>query len=171
MLEMLKDFVFASLVISGAGNVANPSSAPGLPSQPMMSSSIALPARCISRYSSKDFTHLHSPTLGKRVRSTSSANCSAASPVNTRPTKRLARLVQAAAPYAKRRGSPIEHFSRCSCSPNVARHPRASARIRTRRAHSVDPLTPPHLRSLSPHALQRRRARSLNRNPTPLRLI
>ena len=108
--------------------------------------------------------------LGKRARLTSSANCSAASPENTRPAKRLARSVRAAAPYAKRRCSPIEHFPRCPCSPNAARHPPASARIRTRRAHSVDPLTPPHLRSLSPYALQRRRARSLDRSPTPLRL-
>lgn len=104
----------------------------------------------------------------KRARSTSAANCSTASPENTRPAKRLARSVQAAAPYAKRRSSPIGNFS--LCPPNVADCPPASAQIQTCRAHSVDPPTPPRLRSLSPHALQRQRARSLDRSPTPLRL-
>ena len=98
--------------------------------------------------------------LGKRARSTSSAS---------RPTKRLARFIQADTPCAKRRDPFVENSTQCPFSSKVACDPPASARFRKRRACFVDPLTPPRLRSPS-YALPGRRARSLDRDPPPLRL-
>lgn len=97
--------------------------------------------------------YLYSLMLGKRARSPSSANHSAASPNHTRPTKRLARSIQSTAPYAETDAFSIENFCRCAYSIKVPRDPLPSARIRKRRAYSLNAVTPPRLRCLSPHTL------------------